>query len=67
MAKMVAVVVVLLLLDALGPVTGIRLDGNGYTDILIAINPAVPENANLINQIKVFIHTYFNSIKHFRS
>ncbi|KAI4882946.1 hypothetical protein NFI96_015881, partial [Prochilodus magdalenae] len=56
MAKVVAVVVVLLLLlDALGPVTGIRLDGNGYTDILIAINPAVPENANLINQIKAMI------------
>ncbi|KAI4871510.1 hypothetical protein NFI96_029132 [Prochilodus magdalenae] len=48
----VAVVVVLLLLNALGPVTGIRLDGNGYTDILIAINPAVPENKELINQIE---------------
>ena len=61
MAKAVAVVV-LLLLNALGPVTGIRLDGNGYTDILIAINPAVPENEELINQIKVFIHRYTHVI-----
>ncbi|XP_036412453.1 calcium-activated chloride channel regulator 1-like [Colossoma macropomum] len=50
MAKVFAVV--LLLLNALGPNTGIKLDGNGYTDILIAINPAVPQNEEIINQIK---------------
>ncbi|KAL7825250.1 hypothetical protein AOLI_G00324570 [Acnodon oligacanthus] len=53
MAKLFAVV--LLLLDALGPNTGIKLDGNGYTDILIAINPAVPQNDEIINQIKEMI------------
>ncbi|XP_066518534.1 calcium-activated chloride channel regulator 1-like [Hoplias malabaricus] len=47
--------VVLLVLIALGPTTGIRLDGNGYTDIVVAINPAVPENEALINQIKEMI------------
>ncbi|KAL7825311.1 hypothetical protein AOLI_G00325180 [Acnodon oligacanthus] len=53
MAKLFAVV--LLLLNALGPNTGIKLDGNGYTDILIAINPAVPQNDEIINQIKGMI------------
>lgn len=46
-------VAALLLLIALRPVTSIRLDGNGYTDILIVISPAVPENEDIINQIKV--------------
>ena len=32
---------------------GIRLDGNGYKDILIAINPSVPENPLLIEKLKV--------------
>ncbi|KAI5625501.1 hypothetical protein C0J50_15047 [Silurus asotus] len=36
----------------LRPLTSIRLDGNGYTDILIVINPAVPENEDIINQTK---------------
>ncbi|XP_046718340.1 calcium-activated chloride channel regulator 1-like [Silurus meridionalis] len=53
MAKML--VVLLLFLSALGPVTTIKLDGNGYTDILIVINPAVPENGELINQIKKMV------------
>ncbi|XP_036413642.1 calcium-activated chloride channel regulator 1-like [Colossoma macropomum] len=53
MAK--AFAVVLLLFNALGPNTGIRLDGNGYTDILVAINPAVPQNENIIKQIKAMI------------
>ncbi|XP_072546820.1 calcium-activated chloride channel regulator 1-like [Salminus brasiliensis] len=47
--------VVFLLLNALGLAVGIKLDGNGYTDILIAINPAVPENKELITQIKEMI------------
>ncbi|KAL6471817.1 hypothetical protein MHYP_G00204670 [Metynnis hypsauchen] len=55
MAK--AFAVVLLLLNALGPITGIKLDGNGYSDILIAINPAVPQNDEIINQIKEMITT----------
>ncbi|XP_066525167.1 calcium-activated chloride channel regulator 4A-like isoform X2 [Hoplias malabaricus] len=46
---------VLLLLNTLGMISGIRLDGNGYTDIVIAINPAVPENEALIDQIKGMI------------
>uniref|UniRef100_A0A4W4HJD1 Calcium-activated chloride channel N-terminal domain-containing protein n=1 Tax=Electrophorus electricus TaxID=8005 RepID=A0A4W4HJD1_ELEEL len=53
MSKMLAGL--LLFLCALGPTTGIRLVGNGYTDILVAINPAVPENDDLINRIKEII------------
>ncbi|XP_058268995.1 calcium-activated chloride channel regulator 1-like isoform X1 [Hemibagrus wyckioides] len=53
MVKMLAVV--LLFLSGLGPVTTIRLDGNGYTDILIVISPSVPENEDIINQIKEMI------------
>uniref|UniRef100_A0AAR2L4W9 VWFA domain-containing protein n=1 Tax=Pygocentrus nattereri TaxID=42514 RepID=A0AAR2L4W9_PYGNA len=53
MAK--AFAVMLLLFNALGLNTGIKLDGNGYTDILVAINPAVPQNENIINQIKAMI------------
>lgn len=49
---------VLLFLSALGPVTTIRLDGNGYTDILIVISPTVPESEELINQTKVFIYSF---------
>ena len=61
MAK--AFAVVLLLLNALGPNTGIKLDGNGYTDILVAINPAVAQNDEIINQIKVFnLFTYIPTI-----
>ncbi|KAB5550043.1 hypothetical protein PHYPO_G00049120 [Pangasianodon hypophthalmus] len=47
--------IVLLFLSALGPVTTIRLDGNGYTDILLVISPTVPENEDIINQIKEMI------------
>ncbi|XP_066540270.1 calcium-activated chloride channel regulator 4-like [Hoplias malabaricus] len=46
---------VLLLFNTLRPITGIKLDGNGYTDIIVAINPAVPENEALINQTKEMI------------
>ncbi|XP_036412467.1 calcium-activated chloride channel regulator 4A-like [Colossoma macropomum] len=53
MAKLFAVV--LLVLNALGPNTGIKLDGNVYTDILIAINPAVPQNDEIITQIEGMI------------
>ncbi|XP_046718336.1 calcium-activated chloride channel regulator 1-like [Silurus meridionalis] len=53
MVKMLAVVV--LFLFALKSATTIRLDGNGYTDILVVINPAVPENEELLNQIKKMI------------
>ncbi|XP_046718337.1 calcium-activated chloride channel regulator 1-like isoform X1 [Silurus meridionalis] len=48
-------VVVLLFVSLLRPFTSIRLDGNGYTDILIVINPAVPENEDIINQTKGMI------------
>ncbi|XP_053362895.1 calcium-activated chloride channel regulator 1-like [Clarias gariepinus] len=44
--------VLLLFLSALGPVTSIGLDENGYTDVLVVISPAVPENEELLNQIK---------------
>ncbi|MCJ8739747.1 hypothetical protein PDJAM_G00050730, partial [Pangasius djambal] len=47
--------IVLLFLSALGPVTTIKLEGNGYTDILLVINPSVPENESIINQIKEMI------------
>ncbi|XP_046719137.1 calcium-activated chloride channel regulator 3A-1-like [Silurus meridionalis] len=53
MVKMFAVVVVVLI--ALKSATTIRLDGNGYTDILVVINPTVPENEELLNQIKKMI------------
>ncbi|KAI5098681.1 epithelial chloride channel protein-like isoform X2 [Silurus meridionalis] len=53
MVKMLAVVV--LFLFALKSATTIRLDGNGYTDILVVINPTVPENEELLNQIKKMI------------
>ncbi|XP_066534181.1 calcium-activated chloride channel regulator 4A-like [Hoplias malabaricus] len=53
MAKIFALV--FLLLITLGMISGIRLDGNGYTDIIIAINPAVPDNEALIDQIKGMI------------
>ncbi|XP_067086439.1 calcium-activated chloride channel regulator 3A-1-like [Osmerus mordax] len=46
------VVVVLVMLYLSGFTCGIRLDGNGYTDILIAINPAVTEDPLLIERIK---------------
>ncbi|XP_036375540.1 calcium-activated chloride channel regulator 1-like [Megalops cyprinoides] len=36
----------------LASVSGIKLDGNGYTDVLFAISPAVPENSQLIERIK---------------
>ncbi|KAM9469045.1 calcium-activated chloride channel regulator 3A-1-like [Clarias gariepinus] len=49
--------VVLLFLSALGPVLTIRLDGNGYSDILVVISPNVPENEEIINQIKAMIVT----------
>ncbi|XP_049323310.1 calcium-activated chloride channel regulator 1 [Astyanax mexicanus] len=49
------VAVVSLVLSALGAAIGIKLDGNGYTDLLIAINPAVPQNNELINRIKTMI------------
>uniref|UniRef100_A0A8C7NG74 Chloride channel accessory 1 n=1 Tax=Oncorhynchus mykiss TaxID=8022 RepID=A0A8C7NG74_ONCMY len=43
---------VLLLVYLSGSTFGIKLTGNGYTDILIAINPEVPEDPVLITQIK---------------
>lgn len=44
---------VLLLVYLSGSTFGIKLTGNGYTDILIAINPVVPEDPVLITQIEV--------------
>uniref|UniRef100_A0A4W5RD28 VWFA domain-containing protein n=1 Tax=Hucho hucho TaxID=62062 RepID=A0A4W5RD28_9TELE len=38
-----------------GSTFGIKLEGNGYTDILIAINPVVPENPLLIERIKEMV------------
>ncbi|XP_046905997.1 calcium-activated chloride channel regulator 4-like [Hypomesus transpacificus] len=46
------VVVVLVMLYLSGFTCGIRLDENGYTDILIAINPAVTEDPLLLERIK---------------
>uniref|UniRef100_A0A8C7FXT9 Chloride channel accessory 1 n=1 Tax=Oncorhynchus kisutch TaxID=8019 RepID=A0A8C7FXT9_ONCKI len=43
---------VLLLVYLSGSTFGIKLTGNGYTDILIAINPEVPEDPVLITQIE---------------
>ncbi|CDQ98274.1 unnamed protein product [Oncorhynchus mykiss] len=45
-------VAVLLLVFLPGSTFGIKLEGNGYTDVLIAINPVVPENPLLIERIK---------------
>ncbi|KAG7487744.1 hypothetical protein MATL_G00026730 [Megalops atlanticus] len=41
-----------LIIYLLGSASGIKLDGNGYTNILFAINPAVPEDTQLIERIK---------------
>ncbi|XP_067086441.1 calcium-activated chloride channel regulator 3A-1-like [Osmerus mordax] len=49
------VVVVLVMLYLSGFTCGIRLDGNGYTDILIAINPAVTEDPLLLERIKEMV------------
>lgn len=49
---------VLLFLSVLTPGSSIQLHENGYTDILIVISPALPENEELIQQIKVI--TRFN-------
>ncbi|XP_071200537.1 calcium-activated chloride channel regulator 1-like [Salvelinus alpinus] len=46
---------VLLLVFLLGSTFGIKLEGNGYTDVLIAINPVVPENPLLIERIKEMV------------
>ncbi|KAM5256400.1 calcium-activated chloride channel regulator 4-like [Ctenodactylus gundi] len=35
----------------------VQLNGNGYEDVLIAIDPSVPEDANLIEQIKEMVTT----------
>uniref|UniRef100_A0A4W5RCX7 VWFA domain-containing protein n=1 Tax=Hucho hucho TaxID=62062 RepID=A0A4W5RCX7_9TELE len=48
-------VAVLLLVFLQGSAFGIKLTGNGYTDILIAINPKVPEDPVLITQIEEMI------------
>ncbi|MGL5623975.1 hypothetical protein, partial [Cetobacterium sp.] len=48
-------VVVLMLVSLLRSLTSIRLDENGYTVILNVINPAAPENKDIINQTKVYI------------
>uniref|UniRef100_A0A674CAH3 Chloride channel accessory 5, tandem duplicate 1 n=1 Tax=Salmo trutta TaxID=8032 RepID=A0A674CAH3_SALTR len=45
----------LLLVYLSGSTFGIKLTGNGYTDILIAINPVVPEDPVLITQIEEMI------------
>lgn len=37
--------------------TGIKLDGNGYVDIVIAISSDVPEDYMLIDKIKVNMHS----------
>ncbi|MBN3313313.1 CLA4A regulator, partial [Atractosteus spatula] len=48
--------VLFLLLSSLsGGACKIELDGNGFTNILVAINPAVPENPQLIQNIKDMI------------
>ncbi|XP_036834969.1 calcium-activated chloride channel regulator 3A-1-like [Oncorhynchus mykiss] len=48
-------VAVLLLVFLSGSTFGIKLEGNGYTDVLIAINPVVPENPLLIERIKEMV------------
>uniref|UniRef100_A0A8C2D1F4 Epithelial chloride channel protein-like n=1 Tax=Cyprinus carpio TaxID=7962 RepID=A0A8C2D1F4_CYPCA len=39
--------------------SGIKLDGNGYVDIVIAISSRVPEDNTLINKIKVNMYFFF--------
>ncbi len=38
--------------------TGIKLDGNGYVDVVIAISSKVPQDDTLIDKIKVNIYIY---------
>uniref|UniRef100_A0A8C1YAB4 Calcium-activated chloride channel N-terminal domain-containing protein n=1 Tax=Cyprinus carpio TaxID=7962 RepID=A0A8C1YAB4_CYPCA len=46
-------VFVLLWMLLLSTSTGIKLDGNGYVDVVIAISSNVPQDNRLIDKIKV--------------
>lgn len=49
----------------------VHLNKNGYDGVVIAINPSVPEDEKLIQNIKVrekiLLSTYFNFSKYFPS
>ncbi|XP_063058169.1 calcium-activated chloride channel regulator 1-like [Engraulis encrasicolus] len=45
----------LLLVILLSCTSAIRLEGNGYTGVLFAINPAIPEDPALLNRIRGMI------------
>ncbi len=44
--------------------TGIKLDGNGYVDVVIAISSKVPQDNRLIDKIKVnmYLFSLFNKL-----
>lgn len=48
--------------ELLLPGAGVKLQDNGYDELLIAINPQVPENLNLIANIKVSVNYVVNTI-----
>lgn len=48
--------------ELLLPGAGVKLQDNGYDELLIAINPRVPENQNLIANIKVSVNYVVNTI-----
>ncbi len=39
--------------------TGIKLDGNGYVDVVISISSKVPQDDTLIDKIKVNMFVFF--------
>jgi len=51
-------VFVLLWMLLLSTSTGIKLDGNGYVDVTIAISSKVPQDNTLIDKIKVNIYFF---------
>ncbi len=50
---------VLLWMLLLSTSTGIKLDGNGYVDVMIAIGSKVPQDDRLIDKIKVNRFYYY--------
>ncbi|XP_075924993.1 calcium-activated chloride channel regulator 1-like [Petromyzon marinus] len=71
---MFSVALATLLCSAVGLGSGVRLIDNGYEGLVIAINPAVPEDPKLVDAIKemvtqasAYLHTVTNNQMYFRN
>ncbi|CAM9589700.1 unnamed protein product [Lampetra fluviatilis] len=71
---MFAVALATLLCSVVGLGSGVRLIDNGYEGLVIAINPAVPEDPKLVDAIKemvtqasAYLHTVTNNQMYFRN